>query len=265
MEIITMSWPSLGSIDPEKSLLFLPIVPLEEHGPHLPIGVDCHCAVEGCRRSAVKLEGQSSLRPYVFPLIPLGVARETADFPGTLSLTEQVFFPLVVELLSSVSRWGFRYAVVVSPHGSPAHLAAIHAAIAAVEKNHPLRVAEPFAHWFFHLPHDPAPNAIPDIHAGRVETSLMLALHPEQVDREAARQLSPVAIDNLHSSGTWREKGASGGYLGNPAAASAEEGQRLLPGLEIWADAAMDLLKGVAWPPPPLIQGLTNKFLRMDP
>ncbi|MZP30484.1 creatininase family protein [Heliobacterium undosum] len=265
MEIITMSWPSLDSIVPEKSLLFLPIAPLEEHGPHLPIGVDCQCALEGCRRSAAKLEGQSNLRPYLFPLVPLGVARETGDFPGTVSLSEKRFFSLVYELLALSSRWGFRYAVVVSPHGSPIHLAAIHAAITQVEKDYPIKIAEPFAHWFFSLPRNPAPGAIPDIHGGRIETSIMLALHPEQVDRELAKRLPPVEIDDLRYPGTWREKGAAEGYLGSPAEASVEEGQRLLSSLDIWADAAIDLLQGVKWPPPPLIQGLASRLLPIAP
>jgi creatinine amidohydrolase len=267
MYIAKMSWEEIERIQFDKSVLFLPIAPIEEHGPHLPAGVDCIIAEEACRRSSMKLQKTSSLKPYIFPLIPLGVAVESADFPGTISLPETLFAALIHQTLLNVTRWGFTKCVIVSPHASPAHLACIHAGIQLAQKECAIQIVEPLAQWVFGFSisntskRKEAPSSIPDIHAGEYETSMMLHLHPELVKSEKLPYLPERAIENMREPGTWKEKGAIEGYLGTPSKASEEKGKQYIQSLEKWADAALALEKHTNNELPPFISAKVAAIL----
>ncbi|MBC9784764.1 creatininase family protein [Heliobacterium chlorum] len=259
MKIYDMAWTEIANIDFSRSILFIPIAPVEEHGPHLPTGVDCLTAEEACRRCDASLEELTGLKPFVFPLIPLGSAPETADFPGTISLPEKLLTSLVQQTLLQASRWGFRYCVVVSPHGSPSHLASIHAAIRSAEAQGTIQGAEPFARWIYSRP--TKNGSIPDIHAGQYETSLMLALHPQLVKTTLLPNLLPCSIRDMRGPGTWKSKGALDGYLGSPAEATFELGEKALPFFHLWIEAAKELHKGIRNNLPPFLEAKVQMIL----
>jgi creatinine amidohydrolase len=268
MLISKMSWDEIERINFEKSVLFLPIAPLEEHGTHLPIGVDCFLAEKTCELSAERLKRISNLKPYIFPLIPLGVAEPTLDFPGTISFSEIIFTDLVKNILINVSRWGFKYCVIAATHMDHLHLACIHAAIYLVEQVSSIQVVEPGANWVFGK-HDekPTPNnqefmdLIPDVHAGRWETSLMMNLYPELVKTDLLSGLPPRDMREIRLPGTWRENGAIEGYMGTPSHASLEFGKNELWHLEMNADIAVELINGKKPELPKFIEEKVQKII----
>jgi creatinine amidohydrolase len=182
----------------------LAVVPLgatEQHGPHLPLSTDTMIARALARGLAAAREDV-----VVAPALPYGSSGEHAGFPGTLSIGQDALRRVVVELARS---WPGRMLFVCAHGGNAEPLAAA------------MREVPEARAW--------SPAFGGDAHAGRTETSLMLALAPELVG--AARPVGNVApLDSLMPAlraGGVRAVSANG-VLGDATGASAEEGRALL-------------------------------------
>jgi mycofactocin precursor peptide peptidase len=192
-----------------QSLLVVPLGSTEQHGPHLPTGTDSAIAVA----LAVRL-GAARPDVIVAPALPYGAAGEHAGFAGTLSIGAAALETVIVELVRSAD--DFAGVVLVSGHGGNA--APLAGAVATLRQEGRNVLA-----W--------APRVTGgDAHAGRTETSMMLALAPESVRRAAAepgdtRPLATVMAE-LRRHGVAAV--SPNGVLGDPSGATAEEGDRLL-------------------------------------
>jgi mycofactocin precursor peptide peptidase len=216
----SLSWPDVTAIAAE-SILAVPVGSTEQHGPHLPIGTDSAVAVALTERLA-------AARPDVIvaPLLPYGSAGEHAGFPGTLSIGAAALELVVLELVRSAD--AFAGVVLVSGHGGNAE--ALAAAVATLQAEGRRVLA-----W--------APRLSgADAHAGRTETSLMLALAPESVRLSVAEagDVRPLAavMSELRRGGV--ASVSPNGVLGDPAGATAEDGRRLLDALTADLVAAVE-------------------------
>ena len=227
MELARATWPEVDDLG-GRAVLALPLGSLEQHGPHLPLDTDTRVAVAVAR-------GLATRRPDVALAPPLayGASGEHADFPGTLLVGHEVLAGLLVELVRSARR-AFAGVVLVSGHGGNAEALRTAEAHAAAEGDHLLV-------WTATVPGG-------DAHAGRTETSLMLAVDPSLVQSERAEKgcTQPLAAlwPRLRAEGV--RPVSSNGVLGDPTGASAEEGRALLDAL------VSDLTRAVAarWPAP---------------
>jgi mycofactocin system creatininase family protein len=214
----TATWTELGSA--AELILVVPLGSTEQHGPHLPISTDTDVAVAVAHRAA-------AVRPdvVVAPALPYGSSGEHAGFPGTLSIGQDALEHVVVELVRSADAFGS--VVLVSGHGGNAEPLARAASTLQAEGR---RVTT----WI--------PRGYVDAHAGRTETSLMLALHPELVRAEAAvaGDVRPIAdlLPELRAGGV--QAVAPNGVLGDPSGASAAEGEAVLGALVDDLLAAID-------------------------
>lgn len=201
--------PDIG----ERSwVLLLPLGSTEQHGPHLPLDTDTRIAV-------AVAEGVAARRPegdvIVAPAITYGASGEHQGFPGTLSIGTAALELVIVELVRSAGP-EFSRIVVVNGHGG--NLEAIGAATATLaHEQRPVDV------W--------SPRLVGgDTHAGRTETSLLLALDPTIVRLERAEPgvTEPLAalLPALRAGGLAAV--TPNGVLGDPTGASAEEGEALL-------------------------------------
>jgi creatinine amidohydrolase len=222
--LTALAWPDVTAVA-AGSILVVPLGSTEQHGPHLPLGTDCDVAGALADRLAVA-------RPDVLvaPALPYGSAGEHAAFPGTLSIGAPALELVVVELVRSAG--AFAGVVLVSGHGGNA--APLAAAVATLRAEGRAVLA-----WAPRVPGG-------DAHAGRTETSLMLALAPETVRLDAAEpgDLRPLraVIGELLRRGVAAV--SPNGVLGDPTGATAEEGHGLLDAL------AADLVGAVqAWRP----------------
>lgn len=203
-----LPWPDVAAVA-ARSILVVPLGSTEQHGPHLPIGADSDVAVALADRLA-------AARPDVLvaPALPYGSAGEHAAFPGTLSIGAAALELVIVELVRSAS--AFAGVVLVSGHGGNAEPLAAAVATLRAEGREVLG-------WAPRVPGG-------DAHAGRTETSLLLALAPETVRLDAAEpgDVRPLAavIGELRSGGLAAV--SPNGVLGDPTGATAEEGRRLL-------------------------------------
>jgi creatinine amidohydrolase len=220
--LAALAWPDVAAVA-GRSILVVPVGSTEQHGPHLPLGTDSDVAVALADRLA-------AARPDVLvaPALPYGSAGEHAAFPGTLSIGAAALELVVVELVRSAD--AFAGVVLVSGHGGNAEPLAAAVATLRTEGRSVLG-------WSPRIPTG-------DAHAGRTETSLLLALAPELVRPEAAEpgDLRPLAavIGELRRGGVAAV--SPNGVLGDPTGATAEEGRHLLDAL------AYDLLASVeAW------------------
>lgn len=204
-----MAWPEADARAKEGSVLLVPVGATEQHGPHLPLTTDTDIAVALCTRVA-SLES----RALVASALAYGSSGEHQAFAGTLSIGGPATQQVLVELGRSASAH-FHHLVFVSTHGG--NRAVVDRATSQLQAEDRSALA-----W--------VPPWTGDLHAGRTETSLMLAIAPERVDLTAAVagdcRAAGVLLPILRRHGV-RPVSASG-VLGDPAGASAEEGRLLL-------------------------------------
>jgi mycofactocin precursor peptide peptidase len=191
------------------AVLAVPVGATEQHGPHLPLSTDTDIAV-------ALAHALSRRRPEVVvaPAVAYGSSGEHSDFAGTLSIGRDAIELLLVELGRSASA-AFSRLLLLSTHGG---------------NDQPVRGAEQRLRAEGRDVRVFVPRWSGDAHAGRVETSLMLALDPSRVrlDRGAAGATAPLGrlMPRIVREGV-REVSANG-VLGDPAGACADEGERLL-------------------------------------
>ncbi len=247
-----LSWPEAESLlrGPQSAVLLLPLGAVEPHGPHAPLGADLFISLGVCRRVAERLAQDPGLRAVVLPPLPYGVTRCAAGFAGAVGISAQTLQALLVEVCSDLLRQGFRYLVVVNNHFEPEHVGAIHAALDTVESQTGVVVG--FVdltrrHRARHLTEEFRSGSC---HAGRYETSLVLADRPDLVDAQRLASLPPVFVDlpSALAAGArdFRELGMSQAYCGAPAEATAQEGEATFAVLtDLVVEAIRDLVRGV--------------------
>jgi mycofactocin system creatininase family protein len=227
MELAGATWPDIAATG-RAYLLAVPIGSLEQHGPHLPLNTDTRIAEElATRLSLLRTD------VVVAPALAYGASGEHAAFPGTLLVRHDVLTELVSELVRS-ARGAFAGVILVSAHGGNADALA-----QAAERAE--REGDDVVLWA-------ATVRGGDAHAGRTETSLMLAIDPGAVRLDRAEPGCTEPLESIMP--RLRAEGvgpvSSNGVLGDPGGASDDEGRQLL------RDLSADLLGAVEarWPGP---------------
>ena len=217
MRLASLTFPSV----PSGATLVVPLGATEQHGAHLPLGTDTAVAVAVCQRVAARRADV-----VVAPALPYGSSGEHAGFAGTLSIGQAALELVVVELVRSAD--GFAGVVLASGHGGNAAPLARAVSVLRAEGR---RVAA----WSPRIPGG-------DAHAGRTETSLLLALDPSAVrlDRAEAGATAPLPelMPALRAGGVAAV--SPNGVLGDPAGATAAEGEALLAALVADLERAVD-------------------------
>ena len=216
-------------------MLVVPVGSLEQHGAHLPLDTDTRVAVAVAERACAGRAGVG-----LAPAIAIGASGEHAAFPGTLSIGHVALSTLLVELGRHASlHWPAM--LLVNGHGG--NVGAIRDALATLRaEGRDCRV------WHAGVrpsmlaaagagdardegrAGQPGTALVLDAHAGRTETSIMLALAPGDVrlGDAAAGETRPLSeiMAGLRTGGV--RQVSPNGVLGDPAGASAAEGERLL-------------------------------------
>jgi mycofactocin precursor peptide peptidase len=219
------TWPEVAASG-GATLLAIPVGSLEQHGPHLPLDTDTRIAVELANRLAAGRPGVA-----VAPAVAYGASGEHAGFPGTLLLGHGVLAELLVELVRS-ARAAFAGVVLVCAHGGNAEALSMVADRSRSD-------GEAVLIWAVSVLGG-------DAHAGRTETSLMLAIDPGAVRSELAEAGCTEPLESILP--RLRAEGvrpvSSNGVLGDPEGASAAEGRQLLESLTANLAAAVS----ARWP-----------------
>ena len=194
----------------DSPIVVIPIGSCEQHGPHLPLDTDTRIACAVAERFAASPAGNGIV---VAPPLAITASGEHAGFAGTLSIGLEVLELVLIEVCRSAG-WASGV-VLVNGHGGNA------VAIRRAEVTLRAEGRDVLSWW---------PRVGGDAHAGRTETSLMLAIAPTSVrmDRAQAGRTEPIG----ELMGALRIEGVRGvspsGVLGDPHGATASEGRRLL-------------------------------------
>ncbi len=223
-------------------MALLPVGSTEAHGPHLPLGVDVLIAEAVCRRVSVRLAARGE-QTVTFPSLAYGVTEFAARFAGTISVNAPVTQSFLTEVIAGIAGHGFRRICVVNHHLEPAQFAVVHQAARAAAERTGAGICVPD-----HRKKPTGPRLGVEFthggsHAGLYETSLMLAAAPHLVNEQERQALPELAVDlpaKIKAGATdFHQVGGPDAYLGNPAAATREEGERLLEILAEITEAAV--------------------------
>jgi creatinine amidohydrolase len=228
-----LTFPQVSARLKETSILCLPIGAIEQHGAHLPLDTDVIVAEELTRRIIARWGEAFDL--WQLPTVPISLSREHDWAPGTLSLTIQTFVALLRELARDVVRaLPARNLAIVNGHGGNRGVLdnLLHELRGDFGLNgcvlHPFDLSKAKA----------APSDL-DVHGGRSETSVMLALRPELVRRDLIAAAS-IPHDSATAAALIFDRGVSfpwrtddprltaNGVIGEAAAATPELGQAII-------------------------------------
>ena len=244
MALPSRFWADLGTtdfagLDPARTVAVLPVGATEQHGPHLPLSVD-RAIVDGIVAQALPLL-PPELPVLVLPTQQVGYSPEHASFPGTLTLPIDTVIATWVALGEAVARTGVKKLLLFNSHGGQASVLDIVARELRVR--HELIV---YGCSWWNLPLGDEVNGLFSadehrfgVHAGAIETSLMLALRapgvrvaqardfPSSARQRAARY--PVLGNGRSAKLGWAMQDYNTeGAAGNAAAATVEKGQAVL-------------------------------------
>jgi creatinine amidohydrolase len=227
------SAPEFDNIDPMRTIALLPIAAVEQHGPHLPVGTDM-ILNQGCLELLIE-RAPADLDIRILPIQQIGKSNEHVWAKGTVTHTAHTLIDAWFELAQSVSRAGVKKLVFINSHGGNEEIMGIVA--------RELRVREQMlvvkSGWTRFQPPDGMLSDVEKrhgIHAGDLETSLMLAFHPELVHLDKLQDFRSVAARDeqqfkyLRPTGThayaWIASDLNpAGAVGNALNASAERGR----------------------------------------
>jgi creatinine amidohydrolase len=225
----------------QRTLVILPIGVVEQHGAHLPLGMDSFAAEAYAASTAPHLE-EAGYEVVVAPTINYGVARAASDFPGTLSLEPETLRSIVVDIGRSLARHGLNRLVILNGHRDMHHTRALdEARRILVDKNtaeilclgftsDPALTEACYREGVKQFYKSPQPDR--EGHGGESETAVALYAFPEMVRQEIIPQLEPnfdydVEGFRNETKDYWSLSGGRG-YFGWPQAATAETGRKLI-------------------------------------
>jgi creatinine amidohydrolase len=245
-ELKDMTWEEVRDMDRARTVAILPVGAVEAHGPHLPLGTDVVIAEAMARAGAGRIEEQG-LQALVLPSFAYSPAPFAEGFAGTLSIGAASITALLLDLARELSRQGFLALAIANAHLDPAHLGALQELERRARESRLLPVVFPDVSkkpWALRLTEEFQTGAC---HAGRYESSIVLAERGDLVREKIRKELppNPASISRAIRAGAKSFEEAEGrrAYFGWPADASAEEGRATVAVLgEILAEAVTGAL-----------------------
>jgi len=203
----------------------VPVGSVEPHGPHLPLETDTVISVTCAVRAAERLEAEG-MRAVVAPSIPYGVTDYAAGFAGAIGVPAAALTPLLRAVAQRLLTTGFAHVCFVNNHLEPAHDAAVRAAIDGLAPG-AASVACPLTRRWGRTLSDEFKRG--DCHAGRYETSLVLAAGAGVRASFGELPTLGVSLSEAIRSGkaTFAEIGMDRAYTGAPREATHAEGEAL--------------------------------------
>ena len=249
------TWPELrarAAEDPPP-VVILTVGSVEQHGHHLPLDVDNYLVRTMVERAAAELESEL----LVLPHLPYGFEEHHLDFPGTISITNQVLENFAYDLLRSVQHHGFKRILIANGHGS--NMPILNLVARRVTNTTPALCG---LFMWASLIADEVKSERSSIfpggvaHAAELETSAYLALNPAAPKMELAR----ADLNEYPSEFHWQDLSAGPplqfmdffsrisetGVCGDASKAGREKGER-------WCDLAVERMIRLvrefrAWP-----------------
>jgi creatinine amidohydrolase len=214
-----------------NAIVILPVASMEQHGPHLPVGVDTFLCEAVCKAGAELAVKDAPV--VVAPTLWCGMAEHHMAFGGTFTFELPVYQAVLLAFLKSIERHGFTKVFIVNGHGG--NIAALNAFLPDLTRATGLTL---YATTYFELSKADLKQFLEDQesvhHACEVETSMMMVVAPNTVKHDRLpeaygmlngdpRKAFPAARylpfkDNLTATGV----------IGDARRANASKGEKLL-------------------------------------
>lgn len=238
------SWPAhrdryLGALtreeleaipDKASALVIVPTGAIEQHGPHLPVGVDAILGQAWLRHALPHLPARAPV--YVAPPVTYGKSNEHAGFPGTLSVSARTLRRVLRALAGQLAALGFRRLAVLNTHGGNSSVLVY--TLRELQTGLGLQAGLLGGHY--RADQDPQEAAY-GFHAGEWETALMLACAPDLVRMDRAVCEYPARLDDpgelrpeaAAATFSWLTREISlSGVMGDATRATPDKGARWL-------------------------------------
>ena len=258
--IVDMTWQEIEKAAKEKAIIILPTAVIEEHGPHMSIGVDTYLGYTKSKLVRRELEARG-IKTIIAPPFYWGINNASASFPGSFVTRPETMKALISDIMASLKRWGFTNVFVINWHGDADHNIPLMDAIRQARVDCGIRAyyvtSEPVAKRFgltgkeyYVIIEKSAPRSGPppkyiNVHADETETGAMLSYFPNQVNEDLAKKLEPTNLV-LKDLIEWRRGWDDGkritplGYFGAPAGYDKKAAKE---DMESGAKAAADVIE----------------------
>ncbi|KOV82276.1 creatininase family protein [Nocardia sp. NRRL S-836] len=228
-------FPSDTTVDVRgRRVAVLPVGSTEQHGPFLPLATDAVIAWTIASALAQAYEVR------LLPPVQFSCSQEHADWPGTVSISARTLISLITDIADSLRHNGVEHLVLVNAHGGNYVLSNV------VQEAGGMALFPGRDDWAFAREKAGVEtSAYSDMHAGELETSILLHTHPDLV-RPGYESADHLAEDRRHMLTLGLAPYTSSGVIGRPSLASARKGELLLAGLVESFRHQLDLVDGLA-------------------
>jgi creatinine amidohydrolase len=245
--MVDLPWPQVEAAAKRGAAVLLPVGIIEEHGPHLGLGVDTYSAYLVAVQ-AKQFLAERGVEALITPPQYWGVSPATGIFAGTFSVRPETMQALIVDIVASLAGWGFKQVFTVNWHADLLHVKTLYGAVkeARTASGVDARfIASDFDLRRLHLAGDEEgvlvqqkPPGISmgagpylDVHAGSMETAVMVRFFPKGLDTDYIRSLEMTKLtgEDLRDLGKSEELTRAlipDGYFGNPAAYDADAAEK---------------------------------------
>ncbi len=235
--MVDMTWPEIEAAAGKGAIALLPIGIIEEHGPHMGLAVDTYAAYLVSVLAKHELEA-CGVNTLIAPPQYWGVSPATWVFPGTFSVRPETMKAVIYDILASLKRWKLNKVFIINWHADIKHCQAILEAVKEARRDMAIdafylvsefdvsRLRLTGKEEYILKQQSPPMTGISekyvDIHAGSMETAVMMKYFPKHVKATLAKKLprTEITLEDLKSLGKSDEatrKLIPQGYFGNPA------------------------------------------------
>jgi len=232
-----MTWMEVQEYSKQNTIVLLPLGVIEEHGPHMCLGVDTYISVIQCKLVKKALE-RKLCKAIIAPPFYWGINFATGGFPGSFSSRKETIMLAIYDIIYSLKNFGFNDVFGINAHGDPKHCSALieafKDAVCVIDINARYSLPEGALNRYglsgnedYILTINKSKNnystssAFSDIHAGDGETAVMNMYYPNLVNIEMAKNLKPTDAGKEELS-IWINGGKNArlitpeGYFGKP-------------------------------------------------
>lgn len=221
-----LTYEEVAEIVKAGAVAIVPVGSVEPHGPHLPLDTDTTISVTCAMRAADRLAAEGSVSAVVAPSVAYGVTDYASGFAGAVGVPADVLTSMLRAIARSLHATGFVHVCFVNNHLEPAHDVAVRAACEGFAEGS-VSVACPLSRRWGRTLSDEFKRG--DCHAGRYETSLVLAA--EGRVRASMGELPSLGLSLSDAikegKATFAEIGMTRAYTGAPRDATRAEGEEL--------------------------------------